>query len=88
MPKNPLEKRLKSHEKKEKCGQEDSNLHAVKHQILSLACLPIPPCPQVWQPPYTDLKEVNYRCPFPRSQVVVHQAIGQSVEPHSFGSDS
>ena len=29
-----------------KCGWRDSNPHAVKHQILSLACLPISPHPQ------------------------------------------
>lgn len=28
------------------CGWRDSNPHAVKHQILSLACLPISPHPQ------------------------------------------
>ena len=28
------------------CGREESNLHALRHQILSLACLPVPPRPQ------------------------------------------
>ncbi len=29
------------------CGREDLNLHTVRHQILSLACLPIPPRPRL-----------------------------------------
>ena len=28
------------------CGRRDSNPHALRHQILNLACLPIPPRPQ------------------------------------------
>ena len=28
-----------------KCGRGDSNSHTSRHQILSLACLPIPPRP-------------------------------------------
>lgn len=31
-----------------KCGRGDSNSHTLRHQILSLACLPIPPRPQVF----------------------------------------
>src|SRR5262249_25162070 len=27
------------------CGQRDLNPHALRHENLNLACLPIPPCP-------------------------------------------
>ena len=30
-----------------KCGRKDLNLHARRHQLLRLACLPIPPHPHI-----------------------------------------
>ena len=35
------------------CGRRDSNPHASRHQILSLARLPISPRPHAWRREYT-----------------------------------
>ncbi len=42
---------------KKKCPRRDSNPHTLRHQILSLTCLPISPRGHFWVAKVMDLRE-------------------------------
>ena len=47
-----------------KYGRGDSNSHTSRHQILSLACLPIPPRPHIPPDSYRDYRDANIKISF------------------------
>lgn len=54
---------LFENDKSKWCGWKDLNLHALLHQILSLACLPISPHPQSGTPKRIRTSDLRLRRP-------------------------
>lgn len=70
-----LEKKKPEEKSSGLCGRGDSNPHAVRHQILSLACLPVSTRPLYWSIVLLIQKE--------RFQILIPIAIGMACLPVS-----